>query len=77
MFDLYMKKSFALSALLDMLEWNASIMRGMRILVVVDIFVLEWSDLVMRGLQIPASSDVAVWWDELVIASVFVKIWLV
>ena len=73
-FDLCMKKSFALFALLDMLEWNILIMKEMRILVVIDIFILEWNDFIMRKLQIPASSNVVVWWNELMIVDIYIKI---
>ena len=60
-----MKKSFALSILLDIFEWNILIMREMRILVVVNVFILEWNDLIMKELQIS------------IIANMYMKIWFI
>ena len=76
-FDLYIKKNFTLFILLDILEWNAFIMREMRIFVVVDIFILEWSDFVIRELQIPVSSSVIIWWNKFIIINMYIKIWFV
>ena len=59
-FDLYIKKNFALFTLLNMLEWNVFIVKEMRISVIIDIFMLEWRDFVMKKLQISISSNIVV-----------------